>query len=103
MALCTPIGSQPRKDGKEPPGVASHRKHWPDFQQDNSYPLARIYSPRGFPSEAALELIIIIILVLLLFGSFPAYPYSRSWGYAPSGVLGTILLIVVILFLLHVI
>jgi len=50
-----------------------------------------------------LELIIIIILVLLLFGSFPAYPYSRSWGYAPSGVLGTILLIVVILFLLHVI
>lgn len=48
-------------------------------------------------------LIIIIILVLLLFGSFPAYPYSRGWGYAPSGVLGTILLIVIILLLLHVI
>lgn len=50
-----------------------------------------------------MELIIIIVLVLLLFGSFPAYPYSRGWGYAPSGILGTILLIVVILFLLHVI
>lgn len=50
-----------------------------------------------------MELIIIIVLLLLLFGSFPAYPYSRGWGYAPSGILGTILLIVVILFLLHVV
>ena len=51
----------------------------------------------------ALELIIVIILLLLLFGSFPAYPYSRNWGYYPSGGLGTILLIVLILWLLHVI
>lgn len=50
-----------------------------------------------------LELIIVIILLLLLFGSFPAYPYSRNWGYYPSGGLGTILLIVLILWLLHVI
>ena len=50
-----------------------------------------------------MELIVIIILVLLLFGSFPMFPYSRNWGYAPTGTLGTILLIVVILFLLHVI
>ena len=50
-----------------------------------------------------MELIIIIVLLLLLFGSFPAFPYSRGWGYAPSGALGTILLIVVILFLLKVI
>jgi Protein of unknown function (DUF3309) len=50
-----------------------------------------------------LGLILIIVLLLLLFGSFPAYPYSRNWGYAPSGALGTILLIVVILLLLHVI
>ena len=48
-------------------------------------------------------LILVIVLLLLLFGSFPAYPYSRSWGYAPSGALGTILIIVVILLLLHVI
>jgi hypothetical protein len=49
------------------------------------------------------ELIVIIILVLLLFGSFPIFPYSRDWGYRGSGVLGTILLIVIILFLLKVI
>jgi hypothetical protein len=50
-----------------------------------------------------LETIIIIVLVLLLLGSFPVYPYSRDWGYRGSGALGTILLIVVILALLHVI
>jgi hypothetical protein len=50
-----------------------------------------------------LELIIVIVLVLLLLGSFPTFPYSRNWGYYPSGTLGTILLIVLILFLLHVI
>jgi Protein of unknown function (DUF3309) len=48
-------------------------------------------------------LIVIIILLLLVFGTFPAFPYSRSWGYYPAGGLGTILLIVVILWLLHVI
>jgi len=50
-----------------------------------------------------MELIIVIILVLLLFGSFPVFPYSRDWGYRGSGVLGTILIIVVILWLLHVV
>ena len=48
-------------------------------------------------------LIIIIILLILMFASFPAYPYSRGWGYYPSGGLGTILLIIIILWLLHVI
>jgi len=48
-------------------------------------------------------LLIIIILLVLMFAAFPAYPYSRSWGYYPSGGLGTILLIIVILWLLHVI
>jgi hypothetical protein len=50
-----------------------------------------------------LELILVIVLVLLLLGSFPTFPYSRNWGYYPSGALGTILLIVVILWLLHVV
>ena len=54
------------------------------------------------PPEAHL-LIVIIILLILMFASFPTYPYSRGWGYYPSGGLGTILLIVVILWLLHVI
>ena len=50
-----------------------------------------------------MTLIILIILLLLVFGTSPAYPYSRGWGYYPSGGLGTILLIVLILWLLHVI
>lgn len=50
-----------------------------------------------------MELIIVVVLVLLLFGSFPVFPYSRDWGYRGSGVLGTILMIVVILWLLKMI
>jgi hypothetical protein len=50
-----------------------------------------------------IELIVVIILVVLLFGSFPVFPYSRDWGYRGSGGIGTILLIVVILWLLHII
>ena len=50
-----------------------------------------------------LDTIIIIILILLLFGLLPHWPYSTGWGlgYYPSGLLGVILVIIVILFLLH--
>lgn len=44
--------------------------------------------------------IIVIILILLLIGSLPTWGYSRGWGPAPSGLLGTILIIVIILWLL---
>jgi hypothetical protein len=44
--------------------------------------------------------ILLVILILLLLGALPAWPYSRQWGYYPSGGLGTILLIVLILALL---
>ena len=44
--------------------------------------------------------IIIVILVLLLIGALPTWGYSRNWGPAPSGLLGTILVIVLILWLL---
>jgi hypothetical protein len=44
--------------------------------------------------------ILLVILLLLSLGAFPAWPYSRSWGYYPSGGLGLILLILVILLLL---
>lgn len=43
--------------------------------------------------------ILIIILILLLIGAFPSWPYSSSWGYFPSGGIGLILLIVLILVL----
>jgi len=45
-------------------------------------------------------LIIVIVLLVLLFGSVPRRGYSRNWGYGPSGGLGLILLIVVLLWLL---
>jgi hypothetical protein len=41
--------------------------------------------------------ILLIILILLLVGALPAWPYSSGWGYYPSGGLGLILLIVIIL------
>ncbi|MBB6143229.1 hypothetical protein HNQ77_001173 [Silvibacterium bohemicum] len=47
--------------------------------------------------------ILVVILILLLIGAFPSWPYSRSWGYYPSGGLGLIVLILVILLLLHVV
>lgn len=44
--------------------------------------------------------ILLVILILLLIGALPAWPYSRGWGYAPTGTLGLILIIVVILVVL---
>ncbi|HEY1266199.1 MAG TPA: DUF3309 family protein [Candidatus Binatia bacterium] len=41
--------------------------------------------------------ILVIILILLLLGALPTWPYSAGWGYFPSGGLGLILLIVIIL------
>jgi Protein of unknown function (DUF3309) len=41
--------------------------------------------------------ILLIILVLLLIGALPSWPYSRAWGYYPSGGLGLILVIVLVL------
>ncbi|PYK03235.1 MAG: DUF3309 domain-containing protein [Verrucomicrobia bacterium] len=43
--------------------------------------------------------ILLIILILLLLGALPTWPYSTGWGYYPSGGLGLILLIVIILVL----
>jgi len=42
-------------------------------------------------------IILLIILILLLVGALPAWPYSSGWGYWPSGGLGFILLIVIVL------
>jgi hypothetical protein len=41
--------------------------------------------------------LLLIVLILLLLGVVPAWPYSRSWGYAPSGLLGTVLVVVLLL------
>ena len=44
-----------------------------------------------------LSTILIIVLVLLLIGALPSWPYSAGWGYYPSGLLGLILVIIIIL------
>jgi hypothetical protein len=48
-------------------------------------------------------LILLIILIVLFAGSVPAWPHSRGWGYYPSGGLGAILLIVIILIVLGIV
>ena len=47
----------------------------------------------------SLGTILIVILILALLGAFPGWGYSRSWGYGPSGVLGVVLIIVIVLLL----
>jgi hypothetical protein len=44
--------------------------------------------------------ILLIILILLLIGAIPAWPYSRGWGYYPSGGLGIVLVILIVLLLM---
>lgn len=44
--------------------------------------------------------IVVVVLILALAGSVPAWPYSRDWGYYPSGGVGLVLLVLLILFLM---
>lgn len=44
--------------------------------------------------------ILLVLLLLLLLGALPSWPYSRSWGYYPSGLLGILLIVLVVVFLL---
>ena len=48
----------------------------------------------------SLSFLITIVLVFVLIGALPTWPHSRNWGYAPSGLLGTILIVLLILMLL---
>jgi len=44
-------------------------------------------------------LILLVILLILLIGAIPTWPYSRGWGYYPSGGLGLVLIIIIVLYL----
>jgi hypothetical protein len=44
--------------------------------------------------------ILIVILILILIGAIPSWPYSRGWGYGPSGIVGLLLVILLILMLM---
>ena len=48
----------------------------------------------------SLGFILLIVLVLMLIGAIPTWPHSRNWGYAPSGILGVVLVVIVILLVL---
>jgi Protein of unknown function (DUF3309) len=46
-------------------------------------------------------LILLIVLILLLLGGMPTWPYSRSWGYGPSGLIGLLLVILLVLLIMN--
>jgi hypothetical protein len=48
----------------------------------------------------SLGTILLIVLVLMLIGAVPAWPHSRGWGYAPSGGLGLVVVVLVVLLLM---
>ena len=48
----------------------------------------------------SLSLMLVIVLIFILLGAIPTWPHSRSWGYGPSGGLGFILIILIILLLM---
>ncbi len=45
----------------------------------------------------SLGTIVLVLLILMLVGAIPSWPHSRSWGYAPSGLLGTVVVVVLVL------
>jgi hypothetical protein len=51
--------------------------------------------------ESAMQMILIILLLLLLLGGLPTWPYSHNWGYFPSGALGLILVVIVLMAVLR--
>ena len=59
--------------------------------------LDRLVDPEKAESE--MYTILLVILILLLLGALPTWPYSRSWGYYPSGGLGLIVIVVIVLLL----
>lgn len=64
-------------------------------------PTLALRDPRLFRGQnMSLGTILLIILILILIGALPTWPYSSGWGYYPSGGLGLILVIVLILVLL---
>jgi hypothetical protein len=54
----------------------------------------------GLSRRKGTNMLFLILLIVLLLAAVPAWPYSRGWGYYPSGTLGTILLILIVLMLI---
>jgi hypothetical protein len=54
----------------------------------------------GAEADMTIGTILLIILVILLIGAVPSWPYSRGWGYWPGGIIGIVLIVVLILLLM---
>jgi hypothetical protein len=48
-------------------------------------------------------LLLLIVLVLLLFGGLPTWPYARNWGYGPSGLAGLLVVVLIVLLIMDVV
>jgi hypothetical protein len=46
-----------------------------------------------------LTMVLLVIVILLLIGAFPSWPYSRGWGYGPSGLVSVLLIVLIVLML----
>jgi hypothetical protein len=57
----------------------------------------RIIAPTALMRAIMLSTILLVVLILLLLGAIPSWPYSRGWGYGPSGILGVVLIVVLVL------
>jgi Protein of unknown function (DUF3309) len=54
---------------------------------------------RNREGPAMLATVLLVILILMLLGALPAWPYSRGWGYAPSGTVSLVVIVLVVLLL----
>jgi hypothetical protein len=59
-----------------------------------------VFRPHNENKTMSIGTILLIVLILMLVGAFPSWPHSRGWGYYPSGVLGLVLAVLIILLLL---
>lgn len=64
--------------------------------------VASMRSPRCVRGRFSMTIATVLMIVLLLFlvGAMPTWPHSRSWGYAPSGLIGTVLVLLIVFWLL---
>jgi Protein of unknown function (DUF3309) len=60
-------------------------------------PASRLHALDPTTGALMLTTVLLIVLILLLIGAIPSWPYSRGWGYGPSGILGVVLIVVLIL------
>jgi hypothetical protein len=74
--------------------------HWEVRQHTTAAGEARS-THSNFESILMLGTILVVLLVLMLFGAIPTWPHSKNWGYGPSGGVGLVLVILVILLLLN--